>query len=51
MMIPVKEYHLSFLENDNICINKLIILQKIIEIIDEMQIWIVVDLYDHNLTK
>ena len=46
MMVPVKENHLSLLEYDDVSIDELVILQKIVEIVDKVKIWIVMDLYD-----
>lgn len=48
MMIPMKENHVTFLENDNISINKLIVLQEIVEVINEMKIRIVMCFYSDN---
>ena len=45
-MVPMKENHLSFLKYDDVSIDKLVILQKIVEIVDKMKIRIVMDLYD-----
>ena len=46
MMVPMKENHLPLLKYDDVSIDKLVILQKIVEIVDKMKIRIVMDLYD-----
>ncbi len=46
MMVPMKENHLALLKYDDVSIDKLVILQKIVEIVDKMKIRIVMDLYD-----
>ena len=45
-MVPMKENHLALLMYDDVSIVKLVILQKIVEIVDKMKIRIVMDLYD-----
>lgn len=44
MVIPVKEDNVLLLQNDDIRVDELIVLQKVVEIIEQVQIGIIVDL-------
>ena len=44
MVIPVEENDVLLLQNDDVCVDELIVLQKVVEVIEEMQVGVVVDL-------
>ena len=44
MVIPMEEDDVLLLQNDDVRIDELIVLQKVVEVIEQMQVGVVVDL-------
>ena len=44
MVIPMEEDDVLLLQNDDIRIDELIVLQKVVEVIEQVQVGVVVDL-------
>ena len=43
-MIPMEENDILLLQNDDVRIDELIVLQKVVEVIEQVQVGVVVDL-------
>lgn len=43
-MIPMEEDDILLLQNDDVRIDELIVLQKVVEVIEQVQVGVVVDL-------
>ena len=43
-MIPMEEHDVLLLQNDDVRIDELIVLQKVVEVIEQVQVGVVVDL-------
>lgn len=44
MVIPMEENDILLLQNDDVRIDELIVLQKVVEVIEQVQVGVVVDL-------
>jgi hypothetical protein len=44
MVIPMEEDDILLLQNDDVRIDELIVLQKVVEVIEQVQVGVVVDL-------
>ena len=44
MVIPMEEEDILLLQNDDVRIDELIVLQKVVEVIEQVQVGVVVDL-------
>ena len=44
MVIPMEEDDVLLLQNDNVRVDELIVLQKVVEVIKQVQVGVVVDL-------
>ena len=44
MVIPMEEDDIRLLQNDDVRIDELIVLQKVVEVIEQVQVGVVVDL-------
>ena len=44
MVIPMEEHDVLLLQNDDVRIDELIVLQKVVEVIEQVQVGVVVDL-------